>query len=175
VKYVPNVLTASRLVLAPYVFWLLTKHEYRVVLVLFLVVAITDALDGWIARKFNATSRLGAYLDPVADKILLGGVFLTLALTRAIEPWLAGIVLGRDLMILLAAIYFYYAKSLRSFPPSVWGKASTFAQIAFVVAVVTLDSGFVSAPVVLPFEWLTIALTTWSGVDYARKALALHP
>jgi len=173
VKHLPNLLTFARLALAPYLFLLLWRREYRPVLALFLIVAITDALDGWIARTFDAASRLGAYLDPVADKILLSGIFLMLALSGAIEVWLAVLVLGRDLLILLAALWLYLVKTLRSFPPSPWGKASTFAQIAFVVAVVTHLAGFVSVQVALPFEWATVAFTVWSGVDYARRAVSL--
>jgi cardiolipin synthase len=164
-KYLPNLLSFARLALAPYVFLLLWRRDYRVVLALFAIAGLTDALDGFFARRFGASSRLGAYLDPVADKILLSGTFLTLALSGAIETWIAVLVIGRDVLILLfAAAAFLFSKSRRDFPPSAWGKASTAAQVAFVLAVVGQVTSVIPA-----LEWLTIALTAWSGVDYAWR------
>ena len=103
VKLIPNLLSAARLALAPYLFWLLWRREYGAALAVCFVAGVTDGLDGFAARKFSAFSRLGGYLDPIADKVLLSGAFLTLALDGAIERWLAVLVLGRDAAILLFA------------------------------------------------------------------------
>ena len=173
-KHVPNLLSAARLVLAPLLFFLLWRRSYSAALVLFVAAGVSDGLDGLLARRFAAGSRLGEYLDPVADKILLSGTFLTLALDGAIERWIAVVVLGRDVLILLFAVGgLLFTASLRRFPPSQWGKASTLVQIAFVVAVVAHLAGFASAPLVLPLQWLTVALTAWSGVDYAWRGISL--
>jgi cardiolipin synthase (CMP-forming) len=164
-KYIPNLFSLARLALAPYVFVLLSRRDYRLALVLFGIAGLTDWLDGVFARRFGTTSRLGAVLDPVADKVLLSGSFLVLALTGAIETWVAALVIGRDLLILLfAAGAFLVSKTRRDFPPSAWGKASTVVQIAFVLAVV----GQLTSMIV-PLQWLTVALTAWSGVDYAWR------
>ena len=80
-KHLPNLLTAARLALTPYLFWLMVRHEYRTIIPWFIAIAVTDVVDGFLARRFEASSRLGAYLDPVADKVLLSGTFLVLALT----------------------------------------------------------------------------------------------
>ena len=165
-KHLPNLLSLARLALAPYVFVLLVRREYRTVLVLFAIAGLTDFLDGLAARKFGSTSRLGAGLDPVADKVLLSGTFLTLALTGAIETWVAAVVLGRDVLILVAAVVLYLAKSRRSFPPSIWGKISTLVQIAFVLVIV----GQVSGAIFIALKWATVALALVSGADYARTA-----
>jgi len=165
-KHIPNLLSLARLALAPYVFVLLVRREYRTVLVLFAIAGLTDFLDGLAARKFGSTSRLGAGLDPVADKVLLSGTFLTLALTGAIEAWVAAVVLGRDVLILAAAGVLYLAKSRRSFPPSLWGKISTAVQIAFVLVIV----GQVDRPIFTALKWATMALALVSGADYARTA-----
>lgn len=154
------------MVLAPFVFALLIQREYRTVLVLFAIAGLTDFLDGLAARKFGSTSRLGAALDPIADKVLLSGTFLTLALTGAIETWVAAVVLGRDVLILAAAAVLYLAKSRRSFPPSTWGKISTVVQIAFVLVIV----GQVGGAVFIALKWATVALAVVSGADYARTA-----
>jgi len=165
-KYIPNLLSFARLALAPYIFLRLWRHDYQVVLALFAIAALTDGLDGLLARWLGAASWLGAYLDPVADKVLLSGTFLTLGLSGAIETWVAGLVIGRDVLILLfASGAFLFSKARPDFPPSAWGKASTVVQIAFVLAVV---GHFTFVTSVL--QWLTVALTVWSGVDYARRA-----
>jgi cardiolipin synthase (CMP-forming) len=165
-KHLPNLLSLARLALAPFVFVLLVQREYRAVLVLFAIAGLTDFLDGLAARKLGSTSRLGAALDPVADKVLLSGAFLTLALTGAIETWVAAVVLGRDVLILAAAGILYVAKSRRSFPPSLWGKISTVVQIAFVLVIV----GQVGGAIVIALKWTTVALAVVSGADYARTA-----
>lgn len=175
-KHLPNLLSAARVAMAPYVFVLLWRREYGMVLALFVLAAITDALDGIIARRFQADSRLGAYLDPVADKILLSGAFLTLAIDGAIETWVAALVLGRDVLILaFAAGIMLFTSRPRRFPPSIWGKASTAAQILFVLALLLHFVGFANAWVVAALKWLTVALTIWSGLDYARRWRSRHP
>jgi len=94
VKHLPNLLTAARLALAPYLFLLMFRHQYSTIIPLFILIGVTDVVDGFLARRYGASSRLGAYLDPIADKVLLSGTFLVLALTGALEPWLAVVVLG---------------------------------------------------------------------------------
>lgn len=166
-KLVPNLLSGARLALAPWLFYLLWHRQYGAALILCFVAGITDGLDGLLARKFSAASRLGAYLDPVADKILLSGVFLTLALDGALPAWLAVLVLGRDALILIFAGAAFAFTSIRAFPPSIWGKASTAAQIAYILALLAHFNGLLSKTTVAPFEYLTAALTVWSAVHYA--------
>jgi cardiolipin synthase (CMP-forming) len=165
-KHLPNLLSLVRLALAPYVFVLLVRREYHTVLVLFAIAGLTDFLDGLAARKFGSTSRLGAILDPIADKVLLSGAFLTLALTDTIETWVAAVVLGRDVLILAAAGVLYLAKSRSSFPPSSWGKISTVVQIAFVLVIV----GQVDGATFIALKLATVALAVVSAADYARTA-----
>jgi len=172
-KHVPNLLSLARLLMAPYLFLVLWRREYKLALVVIVVAGITDGLDGLFARRFGASSRLGAYLDPIADKVMLSGTFLTLALDGAVEKWLAVLVLGRDAGILLfAGAMFLFTKSVRKFPPSIWGKASTAAQILFVLALASHLAGFVGEPVVTMLKWLTVVLTAWSGLDYLRRAIS---
>jgi cardiolipin synthase len=163
--------SAARLALAPYLFLLLWRREYGVALAVILIAGVSDGLDGVLARRLGAFSRLGAYLDPVADKVLLSGAFLTLALDGAMEKWLAALVLGRDALILLfAAGALLFTPSLRSFPPSFWGKASTVAQIVFVVALLLHLDGYAGEALVTATKWVTVALTAWSGIDYVLRA-----
>ena len=164
-KAVPNILSILRLALAPFIFSFLWAGDYRASLLLFGVAAATDALDGFVARRWRAESRTGAVLDPIADKVLLSGTYLTLALSGGIPAWIAWIVLGRDALILLVAGgLLALTGKRREFPPSAWGKISTIAQAAFVVAVLV---DVRSAAQVL--MWAVAALTVLSGVDYARR------
>jgi cardiolipin synthase len=169
VRHLPNLLTAARLALTPYLFWLMVRREYRTIIPLFILIGITDVADGFLARRFAASSRLGAYLDPIADKVLLSGTFLVLALTGALESWLAVVVLGRDLLILAAAGVLYFTTARRNFPPSPWGKLSTFVQIVFLCFQIGYLSGIAVAPAVTALKWLTVALAVASLADYARR------
>lgn len=165
----PNVLTAARLLAAPYIFYLLWTGRFRPALVWFALAGITDVLDGFLARRCNAGSRLGALLDPVADKILLDGAFLILAVHSIIPFSLAIFVLGRDLMILVFAMAALARKTHRDFPPSAWGKASTAAQIAYILFAVGHEAALAPLAVVTVLAWITFGLTVWSGIDYARR------
>jgi cardiolipin synthase len=172
IHYVPNLLSTLRLLAAPYVFVLLASARHREALLWMVLIGATDGLDGYIARNFNATSRLGAYLDPLADKVLLSGSFLTLGLLGAIPAWLVWLVLGRDLLILLfAAVILTLTRQRRDFPPSWAGKVSTTVQIVYILLVTA--SGASLIPSVFPDlgQWIVLAVTGWSSVDYARRAL----
>ncbi len=170
-KHVPNLLTAARLALAPYLFLLMFQHRYRTIIPLFIIIGITDVVDGFLARRFGASSRLGAYLDPIADKVLLSGTFLVLALTGAIGWWIAAVVLGRDVIILAAAGILYLAARRRNFPPSPWGKISTFVQIVFLCFQIGFLAGIAVAPAVSALKWLTVALAVASLAHYARRMI----
>jgi len=168
-KQIPNLLTAARLLAAPYILYLLWTAEYRTALVGFAIASATDVLDGFIARRFHAASKIGALLDPIADKVLLSGSFLTLGLKGVIPWWLMAIVLGRDLLILGFAIVALARGTRREFPPSVWGKASTAAQIAYVLFTVGHEAAITPLIVATILGWISATLTLWSGVDYFIK------
>jgi cardiolipin synthase len=162
VTLIPNLLTAARLLAAPYILYLLWTGRFRTALVWF-------AIDGYLARRLKAGSRLGALLDPIADKVLLSGSFLTLGWKSIIPFSLTIFVLGRDLLILCFALVALARGTRRDFPPSVWGKASTAAQIAYVLFAVGHEAGLTPLGVVTILGWITFALTIWSGIDYARR------
>ena len=172
-KHIPNLLTIARLALTPYLFLLMSRHDYRGLLWPFALVGITDVLDGFLARRFQWTSRLGAYLDPIADKFLLSGTFLVLALTSASPAWLAIVVLGRDAVILAAAGILYFTKSRRTFPPSPWGKLSTFVQVLYIMFALGTLAGIKVALAVVALQWAVVALVAVTLADYAHRAARL--
>ncbi len=128
--------------------------------------AVTDFLDGFLARRWQVNSAFGEALDPIADKALLSGAFVALWLAGSIEGWLTGVVLGRDALILLFAGVVIISKERRRFPPSQLGKISTGMQIALVIAIAMQ----VPATIIEVLKWATVALAAGSGLDYARLA-----
>ena len=161
----PNLLSLARLLAAPYLFWLIWREHFHVALLVMFFAGVTDALDGFLARRWKVPSRIGEVLDPIADKALLSGAFAALWLAGAIDGWLTAIVFGRDVLILAGAGgALLLSKRLRRFPPSVWGKLSTIVQMALVVIVTAgLEPLFGLA------KWATAALTLGSFVHYAWR------
>jgi cardiolipin synthase len=138
---------------------------------LFFAAAVTDVIDGFLARNFGQSTPFGAYLDPVADKCLLSGLYLAFGATGTAPWWLVAIVLGRDLYILLAVLAVMSLTKVRKFPPSRWGKISTFVQILTAVAIMvqniwqtSIFQGIAAAMV-----WLCAMFTVWSGVHYTIR------
>ena len=171
----PNAVTALRLVLAPVVIAAILQAHHTLALELFILAAVTDVIDGAFARRLNQPTATGAYFDPIADKILLSGVFLALGWARLVPRWIVAIVLGRDLYILLAASACLLWTPLRKFPPSALGKASTFIQISTVVAWLVRNACN-TVPLRAAADllmWLAAALAFASGLDYTIRGARL--
>jgi cardiolipin synthase (CMP-forming) len=167
-RSVPNLLTAVRLLLTPWLAWAILRHEFRLALWIFVAVAVTDGLDGWIARRFHSITRFGAILDPIADKIFLSTVYLCLGLAGAIPIWLVYVVFGRDAFILLMAGAGLLLTPLRDFPPSIWGKLSTIVQVACATTVLVWQAGFMKelAALIPVLIALVTVMAFWSGLHY---------
>jgi cardiolipin synthase len=172
----PNLLTLLRLLLVPVVVHYILDGRYLLAGWLFGAAAFTDILDGWAARAMKVSSTTGAYLDPIADKCLLSGVFLALAWARLVPRWLVAIIFGRDIYILCGVAIFMLFTPLRRFPPSVWGKVSTFVQICtavFCIAYVIFGTR-VLAEVSSAMLWPCVGFTVWSGLDYTWKGIQAY-
>lgn len=152
--------------------WQLATGHFLRGLVLFAVAGFSDVLDGWVARAFKWSSGAGAYLDPIADKLLLGSVYIVLGVKLAIPWWLVVIVFSRDLAILLGAMLLMVTMERRGFPPSVWGKLSTLLQIAAaVIAMAYRIRPHLGLRLVLEsVVWLAAVATVWSGLEYLWRA-----
>jgi cardiolipin synthase len=171
----PTLFTLIRLALAPVIVYLILSRRHLAAAVLFAIAAATDWMDGFLARRLHSGTATGAYLDPIADKLLLSGVFLALALIRSAPLWLVAVIFGRDLLILAAAGFALLLTKLRAFPPSVWGKASTFFQILAAVAYMARNA-FQSPTLATLCDvliWPAAALTVWSGIDYGWRGWRL--
>jgi cardiolipin synthase len=170
-----NALTLLRLLLTPLVIQAILGNRPAAALALFILAAVTDILDGAAARRLNLATSGGAYLDPVADKCLLSGVFLALAAGHFVPWWFVGIVFGRDICILLGVAAFFLLTPIRKFPPSVWGKASTFVQIATAVVWMARNMLVISQldALAAAMLWISTAFTLGSGIHYAWKGVHL--
>lgn len=167
----PNLFTLVRLFLAPFIAHAILRGSWAESIVLFFLAGISDAVDGFLARRLHASTAVGAYFDPIADKILLAVIYISLGVARAIPWWMVAVVFGRDLLILAMAAYALLFTSLRRFPPSVWGKISTFLQISAALVVMGARSG-IPAPVAAAL-WLMLAGTLGSGFYYAWRGVTL--
>jgi cardiolipin synthase (CMP-forming) len=171
----PNLFTLARLLLAPVIVLAIVDRCALAALSIFAIAAATDAIDGYLARHLGAATPGGAFLDPIADKLLLTSVYLALALAGSVPWWLVGVIFGRDLLILVSAGVALLATHLRAFPPSVWGKASTFFQI--LTAVFCLGRDAFRWPILAQLSdliiWPTLALTVWSGIHYGWRGVRL--
>jgi len=98
----PNLITVFRAMLVPVVFWLLMAGHTQSALILFIIAGVSDALDGFLAKRYNWQTELGAYLDPLADKLLLVSVFIALGSLQELPLWLVVAVVSRDILIILA-------------------------------------------------------------------------
>lgn len=173
-RHLPNALTLLRILLTPAVGLFVARDEMGAALPLLSVAALTDAADGYLARRWRAASCLGAYLDPIADKLLAATVFAGLAWAGRLPWWLAGLVLGRDLLILACAAWALSRTRIRRFPPSLWGKVSTVLQFALGIACL-VDAAAPAFWTGAAVGWLipvVAAATVWSGFHYGW--LALH-
>jgi cardiolipin synthase len=133
---VPNQITLLRLGFLPIFLTLIAYQRYRWALLVLVVAGLSDAIDGLLARKLNQRSSLGAYLDPIADKLLLSSSFVILAYKTRIAWWTTIIVISRDILMLTVAIVIILISGYRPFPPSVLGKLTTFFEIVLVFSVV---------------------------------------
>ena len=166
---VPNQITFLRLGFLPFFLILIAYEHYGWALAVLVVAGLSDGIDGLLARKLNQRSSLGAYLDPIADKLLLSSSFVILAFKKKIAWWLTIMVLSRDVLLLTVAIVIILISGYRAFPPSIIGKCTTAFQIILVFAVV-LAAAYPNEQLASLNRFLiymVTALTVVSGFHYS--------
>jgi cardiolipin synthase len=172
----PNVITLARLALIPVVGYALATHAYRVALPIFLLAALSDAADGYIARRFAMTSRLGATLDPIADKLNMLAATIVLAWQELMPMWLAALIIGRDVVIVAGAIAYRTALGHLDIAPTRLSKLNTVIEFALLLVVMASAAHWIDAGDMLSFAFaITGASVVASGAQYVwlwgRKAL----
>jgi cardiolipin synthase len=131
----------GRILIVPVVIWAITSGEMRIAFLLFLVAGISDAVDGFLAKRFDMTSELGAYLDPLADKALIVSIYVALGISGALPIWLVILVVSRDIMIVGAFMLSWLIGKPMEVRPLTVSKANTVAQI-FLAGLVLAALGF---------------------------------
>ncbi len=172
---IPNLISFVRLLLIIPVIWYLLQQRYEIALGLFMVAGLSDALDGYLARKFHWGSHLGGWLDPLADKAMQVSVYIGLTWLQLIPWWLLLAVILRDLLIVSGGLYYYYRIQKVNAAPSLISKVNTLMQILLVVIILFHKSLFeLPAIVVESTIYAVLATTVLSGLDYvitwSRKA-----
>jgi cardiolipin synthase (CMP-forming) len=168
---IPNLITLFRIILTPLFIIFLIQGNYRKALMVFVLAGVSDLADGLIARTWQQKSRLGSYLDPLADKLLMAASFVTLSIYHQIPSWLTVVVLSRDVVLALGVLIFRLADVPLTIRPTLAGKWTTTFQLVTIGFV--LLSKILSFPplLLLSFFWVTGALTTISGLQYFYRGI----
>ncbi len=166
---IPNSITLARILSVPLIVWLILREEMLIAFGFFVLGGLSDALDGLIAKQFNLTTRLGKYLDPLADKILLVAIYITLGIKQDIPSWLVILVVSRDLLI-VGGIIFSFLMGIRiAIHPVRISKINTFSQI-FLAALILGAAAFkLELGLLQTVSVYIVAITTiLSGYSYVR-------
>ena len=164
---IPNILTLSRIAAAPVLILLLRNENYEFALILFILAGITDGLDGWIAKRFDFTSQLGARLDPLADKTIIISAYLMLVVLGDLPFWLVTLVIFRDLIIVGGYLVLSTLDGHIPMQPTMTSKTNTVAQISLVIAVLLENTAWLALPnVSVILVYIVAVLTVVSGAQY---------
>jgi len=170
---IPNLITLARILLTPLFVIFLIQGAYHKALLVFLLAGVSDLADGLIARTWSQKSRLGSYLDPLADKVLMAASFVTLSIYKEIPSWLTVVVISRDVALAFGVLIFRLAEFPLVVRPSLAGKLTTLFQVS-TVFLVLFGKIRPIPPLVLPtFIWITGVLTTVSGIHYLYNGIKM--
>jgi len=166
---IPNSLTLLRILLIPVFVGLMLYEWSEWALVALLLAGLTDALDGTIARAANQRTKLGMYLDPLADKLLLTSGFVTLSVLHLVPLWVVILVVSRDVILLTGTLLAQLTDSPVDIAPTMLGKGTTVLQLAYLVLVVVLVSRQMDVRLLQPLLYLMVGLTAISGFHYLYR------
>ena len=170
---IPNIITLVRILLVPFIVWAIASNELEIAFIIFIAAGISDAIDGFLAKRFNMSSELGALLDPLADKALLVSIYMSLGIWGAIPRWIVILVVSRDIMIVGAVIVSWLFGKPIPMKPLMVSKLNTVAQVAFAALVLgSVGFGFNATPYDLILMVLVTVFTLVSVslylVEWAR-------
>ncbi len=168
-----NILTVTRILLTPLFVILLLRDRFGYALIVFTISAVSDALDGLLARYFDQRTEIGAYLDPIADKLLMTASYVSLAVLKIVPPWLTVIVISRDILIILGFAVFAITGKQVEIKPTLVSKCTTTAQLLTIILILLNTRIPEFMQVITVFYWLTASLTIISGLHYIYIGLNL--
>ena len=170
----PNLITLGRILLVPVVVWAIGSGQMQIAFLIFLVAGVSDAVDGFLAKRLGLTSDLGAHLDPLADKALIVSIYVALGITEAIPRWIVILVVSRDILIVGGVMLAWFLGKPMQVKPVLVSKLNTVAQIVFACLVLgSLAFG-------LAFEWaeyvvmFTVAALTLASIGFYVRGWVLH-
>ena len=170
---VPNLLTIARILMVPLLIWLIISGNFRFAFAIFVVAGITDAVDGFIAKNYDSVTELGAYLDPLADKLLLVSIYVALGLQGFLPDWLVILVVSRDVMIVGAVILSWLVDKPVQMQPLFLSKANTTVQITLAAAIIGALAFAEPHPVLILWGSIIVGfLTVASGAQYMVNWIA---
>lgn len=144
---IPNIITLGRILLVPFIVWAIAADQMAIAFAIFIVAGVSDAVDGFLAKRFNMASELGALLDPLADKALLVSIYLALGIWGAVPGWIVILVVSRDIMIVGAVIVSWLFGKPIPMKPLMVSKLNTVAQVGYAALVLAaLGFHFEQAP-----------------------------
>jgi cardiolipin synthase len=171
---IPNLITLGRILLVPVMVWAIASGEMRIACLLFLAAGLSDAVDGFLAKRFHMTTELGAYLDPLADKAMIVSIYVSLGITGAIPRWLVILVVSRDIMIVGAVMLSWVLGKPVAIRPLMVSKLNTVAQIVFAgVLLASLGFNF-HADFLLATLMALVAVLTLLSVGYYLAEWVRH-
>jgi cardiolipin synthase len=165
----PNLITLARLMSVPLAIWLIFDGRYGAAFWVFIGAGISDALDGYVAKRFDCRTRLGALLDPTADKALLAGVYVSLWLVGQLPFWLVGLVILRDLLIVIGFVVIHTTAAPKQFDPIYMSKINTLVQLILVGFVLAQGLGIESELVKFLLIGAAALTTVLSGLWYLAR------
>lgn len=168
---IPNSLTILRIFLIPVLVGFLVYAHYSYALVTLLIAALTDGLDGTIARLANQRTQFGAYLDPLADKLLLMSAFVTFAILDLAPVWSVILVVSRDAILLTGTLLARLTETRVDVSPTLLGKVTTFFQLLYIILTLVLASRQIDPAFLYPLLYLMSALTVISGLYYIIRGV----
>jgi cardiolipin synthase (CMP-forming) len=163
----PNLITIGRILLVPVTVWLIVSGDFLLAFLVFITAGVSDAVDGILARRLNLRTELGGYLDPLADKLLLVSIYVTLGFQRQLPAWLVILVASRDIMIVGAVILSWLMDKPITVKPLMVSKANTVAQIMLAgIVLAVLGFGLAVEPLLAAGYIAVAALTIASAAFY---------
>jgi cardiolipin synthase len=177
---IPNIITLGRILLVPVIVWAIAANEMEIAFAVFVVAGVSDAVDGFLAKRFNMASELGALLDPLADKALLVSIYVALGIWGALPRWIVILVVSRDIMIVGAVIVSWIFGKPIPMKPLMVSKLNTVAQVSFAALVLaSLGFGFQPHPydaiLMGMVAVLTLVSVSFYLVEWVRHMSTIEP
>jgi len=170
----PNLITIARILLVPVVVWAITAGEMRVAFLLFLLAGLSDAVDGFLAKRLGMTSNLGAHLDPLADKVLIVSIYVALGITEAVPRWIVILVVSRDILIIGGLMLAWFLGKPMRVKPVLVSKLNTVAQIVFACLVLGALAFRLSFAAIEDAVMAIVAILTLASVGFYVREWVRH-